>query len=279
MTDGVTFRALAPGDVAAVHALSAEMRWPHRPDDLRLFESIGQGFVGTEAGGAVVAAGMWWPYGEGLATVGMVIVTAGLQGRGIGCGVMTRLIAAAGDRTLRLTATVAGRPLYEALGFRVTGAVAQHQGVASAGAIPPLPAVRPAGPGDRPAILALDGQASGGDRAALLARLLAEGETSVLERDGEVCGYAVCRRFGHGHVVGPIVCRDEADAVALVGPHLQAHHGTFVRVDATVTEGRFVDVLAGSGLASVNHSVQMTRGPAGEPGPARIYGLASQALG
>lgn len=278
LTDVPRLRALSRADLAAAHGLSVDVGWPHRLDDWRLFLEVGHGIVAVDERDRVTATGMWWPFGDGLATIGMVIVAPALQGRGIGRSLMRTLIEAAGDRTVRLTATPAGRPLYESLGFRVTGSNDQHHGIADAAVAAETPA-RAAEDRDWAAIAALDAAAVGGDRTELLRTLRAVGTATVLERDGRVGGYAICRPFGRGHVIGPIVCADDAGAIALATPHVRAHDGRFLRVDAPGGDGPFTAFLAACGLANVDRSVRMTRGTPGEPGAVAAFALASQALG
>ncbi len=269
---------MAAADIDAAHALSVGVGWPHRLEDWRFIHGIGHGIVATDLHDGVNGLGLWCPCGDDVATIGMVIVKPGSQGRGIGRGLMRALIDAAGDRTIRLTATAAGQPLYQSMGFAVTGANTQHQGIVDWHATSVDAAVRQAEDRDWSVMAALDAVATGGDRTRLLQALKAVGTATVLERQSRICGYAICRPFGKGHVVGPLLADADADAIALASPHVRAHASRFLRVDTPKADGPFTAFLVASGLASVDRSALMTRGTLIPSKSAEIYALASQAL-
>ena len=68
-----TLRAIRIEDAASCAELSRRVGWPHRREDWEFVIGLGHGVVG-ERNGELVATGLWWPYGESHATVGMIIV-------------------------------------------------------------------------------------------------------------------------------------------------------------------------------------------------------------
>ena len=130
------------------------------------------------------------------------------------------------------------------------------------------------------AVRALDVAALGAERRAVFAALLAVSTGTVLERDGKVVGFALCRRFGRGHVVGPVVAASETDALALISPHVAAHACQFLRLDTQEAEGPIRDYLEACGLSLFDTGTLMTLGRERPPkGPVRYFGLASHSLG
>src|SRR4029453_11059199 len=80
VSDGVALRSMTAADLGAAHALTDEMRWPHRPAGWRQVFRFGEGVV-AERDGHVVGVGMRWRWGQRHATIGDVVVTGAGPGR------------------------------------------------------------------------------------------------------------------------------------------------------------------------------------------------------
>lgn len=270
------------------HSLSLALGWPYRPEDWQFSAASATGFVAEESG-VVVGTAMCWKFGNDRASLGHVIVSSAHQGRGIGRKLMEIVLEELGPRVTFLHATTAGQPLYEKLGFSVCGTLEQHQGNVSEAFPVTLhdgERLRPGTAADFPVLIELASRACGVERHALLSALLKLGESVVLERDGEIVGFSVLRRFGRGYVIGPVVAlrsRDDVRARALIAYWLSRRAGEFVRIDVP-SETELTDWLSGQGLQRVDSVPKMVRNaPAsahqGAPDPVcRLYAVVSQAM-
>jgi GNAT superfamily N-acetyltransferase len=271
-------------DVDLLHALSISVRWPHRPKDWELLRRVGRGIVAVDGIGRVFGSAMWFPQGDDFATIGLVITTPRAQAQGGGRWLMDQILEQCGDRNLALNATHAAYPLYVSLGFTSEAIVHMRQGEVPE-TLPPLPALvseLSELPSDRLRdIAALDTQAFGSDRTKVLALLSADASIFTLNRGGEIVGYSMCREFGRGHVIGPIVAKNDHDAIHLTAVHLKKLAGRFARVDTRERDGVFAEFLQQSGLVIAETVTTMSKGRRflnrEDNGP-WVYGLASHAL-
>lgn len=274
---------LVEADIAKAHELSIGVSWPHRPEDWQLLLGLGHGIVACDEIGRAVGTAMWFPHGDDFAMIGMLITSPRLQALGAGRWLMQNVFDRCGERDFRLNATRAAYRLYTSLDFKPVGVIFQHQGRAEAPAAPDPAAgwsVRPVSRGDLAVVTALDAAAYGVERRRVVEALMAQSAGSLLEIDGAPAGYALCRSFGRGRVVGPIVAPDDAAAIALTAPHLVEHAGTFMRVDTPQENSAFGAFLQAAGLPVYDTVTTMTLGAHRPPsGAARTFGLASQALG
>lgn len=276
----LTCTPMQPEDVPRLHELSVSVSWPHRAADWDMLLRLGRGWAARDGIGRILGSAMWFPYGAGLASVGMVITSPRLQENGAGRWLMRRVLQETQGRARMLNATKAAFRLYVSLGFRTLATVHQQNGIV--GAVPGFPATaRALRPDDRARIMALDRAALGAARPEVLAAVLDAAEAgTVIERDGQLAGFALIRRFGRGRVVGPVVACDDADALALCGPLIAPHRGEFLRVDTREPEGDFRRFLTTAGIAEYDTVQRMSLEPLPEPqGPGRTYALISQALG
>ena len=285
----LTTADIRDADLSQLHALSIAVGWPHRAEDWQFLLDIGHGLVAVDEIGRLMGSAMWFPQADGFATIGMVITSPRLQANGTGHWLMESILAACEGRNLRLSATRAARRLYTSLDFKPDRTIYQCQGEARIiGEAPDIGArteLRTLTRDDLDAIVALDAEGFGVTRRDVIERLHGQAEAVGLFRDGALVAFSLCRPFGRGHVVGPIVAATDADAIAVVRPHVKAHAGRFLRVDTRFDSGAFASFLGQSGMPVFDTVTAMSKPGAGttfegaDQSPFISYALASQAVG
>jgi GNAT superfamily N-acetyltransferase len=277
----ITLKSLAREELESAHGLSRAVAWPHRLEDWQVMFELGRGFAAVDRDGALQGVAMWWPQGDDFATLGMVIVSPVLQKSGIGRRLMAAIMEAAENRRVQLNATVAGLRLYESFGFVDVGGIHQHNGtlLPSVSAVTGGTAVRALSESDHDALLSLDRRATGVDRSGVLEVLLPLSEVYALDGADGLAGFLLVRDFGRGKLLGPLVAENEENALALLS-HAAVRTGGFLRADIPDDAALLAEWLEGAGLPRVGAVRTMLRGAkVPQPGTARIFGLASQALG
>ena len=282
----LTLVRLGEADIPASTELTRRAGWRFTDADVAPMVAGGRFFGHRAADGDLASSAALFPYGDAMATVGMVIVSPDWQRRGLGRTLTERCLAEwpHEDRPVALVATEQGAPLYAALGFKTTGHVLKMTGTS------PLPEVaggtsatefRPMEAADRAAVFALDRRALGADRHRVLAAKIAQAKGGAVVRDGDgsLTAYGLYVEQPEQRVVGPIIAPDDRTATALVD-YLCAGYGGPVRIDIPESQAAFRRGLEARGFARDDRPPLMLRGGTALPGDRGMwFALAGQALG
>lgn len=263
-------RRLTPRDLSACSDLSEDRGWPREEHKWRLLLTAGKGYGIDDPRGGLVAACVLTEYGPRerphLGAVGMVLVAERHARQGIGRRLMRHIVSAMGTTPLTLYATPYGRPLYEELGFKVTGRSEMLSGHFTPGGSEPRVATRAATAEDLGPILRLDEEVFGADRTLLITRLPAFSDLlRVAVDDGRIVGYAAAWPNMETHVVGPLIARDTETAKALISS-LGARTERPLRTDIDVRHAELLAWAKARGLTSVAMNSVMTYGITELPG-------------
>ncbi|MEK7405771.1 MAG: GNAT family N-acetyltransferase [Acidobacteriota bacterium] len=222
-------RLLLPADIPAAMRLKEAAGWNQTPEDwANLLALEPEGCFALECDGTVAATTTAVCYGKELAWIGMVLTAPEYRGRGFARRLMEHALEFLRGRDvawIKLDATDVGRPLYLKLGFEDESLIERWAGVG----------VGAAGE-DKPgglSHLALDREAFGADRSAVLARLSRWEVASLPD------GYAMGRPGTKAFYFGPCVCRTPEAARELLRCFLARHSG----------ETLFWDILPGNNEA------------------------------
>ena len=278
-------RPLDPADLPACLNLAAGRGWPREDVKWRFALAAGSMFGVDDPGGGLAATVAVTRYEPGLAVIGLLLVAARRGRRGLGQRLTEHALAWAGGRVVYLYATPDGRPLYEALGFRVLDHVTRHTGTFRAG--PPGgrapgdgPVLRPPVPADQAEVLALDRAAFGARRASSLGALarLAD-QVVVVADDRGIAGHGMAWRNLDVLAIGPLVARDDATALALIQTMAAQADGP-VRVDVPARHAGVSRWLAERGVRPAVPDPLMSYQGRTLPGERdQLYALFMQALG
>ncbi|MDO0926887.1 GNAT family N-acetyltransferase [Streptomyces sp. TG1A-8] len=257
-------RRLTLRDLTACADLSEDRGWPREEHKWGFLLAAGKGYGIDDPDGGLVAACVVTEYGSwerlDLAAVGMVLVAARHARRGIGRRLMRHVVSIMGTTPLTLYATPQGRPLYEELGFKVTGRAGMLRGRFTPGGPELRVTTRAATAEDLPSILRLDEEVFGADRTPLVTRLPAFADLLRVAEDGDrLIGYTAAWPNMDTHVVGPLIARDLETAKALIAS-LASRTDRPLRTDIDVRHAELLTWAKARGLTSVAVNTVMSCG-------------------
>lgn len=262
----------------ALHRLSACVGWPHRQSDWEANLETGLGIVAVDEMERVHGSAMCFPYDDRAAAVGMVIANPKLRSSGLAEILAREAVERSGGRRAFLNACQNDVLFYHGLGAKRGEPVFKYEGVLKVNLVACAP-IRDFAPDDFVKVLELDQTSYDADRTEVLSGLLARSDIRVIERAGQVAGFAMRRRFGRGYVIGPITAKRASDAVALATSLLVDLYGQFVRIDTRHNDGVFQQFLGSLGLRCKPDVVTMTFGRYSRIGSPSSYALSSHSTG
>lgn len=201
--------------------------------------------------------------------IGNLVVDRDHRGAGIGSRLFDRALSALrarGVSTIWLTASPAGKTIYEKRGFQEIDRVIRFIG--RGGTPPPLPTdPMQTVPPDIPKI---DGQGWGDDRSTLIGRCIDNG-TLISRGDG----FLLIQGFGDRFQVGPWGSQSQEGGEMLLRMGMGRIGNTNFFIDTLAANSSSMNLLFRTGLRAVGENSLMYLGDPPAWNPRLIYGLAT----
>lgn len=277
---GLEIAPMSLADLDIVLDWAAEEGWNPGLDDARAFHAADtQGFFLARVKGEPVAAISVVNHDAGNAFLGLYLCRPDWRGQGIGMATWTRALEHAGARSVGLDGVAAQEANYAKSGFVRTGASLRHEGFWPAAR---SPEVRSAVAADLPRLFELDAAAGGLDRPAFLNAWLApdqpERATRVLQKDGEIVGFATWRTCREGTKIGPVIAPGTATALDLIADIAAERPNGPLIVDLPEANTALRRALEGAGFTVPFATARMYRGTVPQTGPG-LQAIATMELG
>lgn len=278
MANPVKIRTLRTSDLNFADRVRAQAGWNQTPADWRrLLELEPRGCFLAEGDGVPLGTATTTVYGgDQLAWIGMVLVDEEARRKGVGTALLRHCIGYLKHerrvRCIKLDATPEGQALYEKLGFVAEWGMQRWQASTSGAA----------DSGKNPtdnfsaATFALDSNAFGADRAALLRSLAAD----AIAVKCEISGFGIVRPGARASYLGPLVADSWAHACEWIDPLLAAIPAGEVFWDIPDEQAEAIEFAKRRGYSSVRSLVRMTLdGVVLKEKPGCVFAIAEPALG
>lgn len=205
-------------ELRAVLSWASDEGWNPGISDAEAFHAADpQGFFLTSIDRTPVAAISVVNHDAENAFLGLYICRPEWRAQGLGMATWQKALEHAGTRSIGLDGVPDQESNYRVSGFVKTGSSLRNEGRITG---KPSRDVRPAMASDTEGLIRLDALANGFARPNFMTAWLTEvpqkRATRVLERDGEICGFATWRACQTGTKIGPVVASDTSSALELI---------------------------------------------------------------
>lgn len=256
-----------PGDISLFLELARQEGWLCDPWELEFqLKSFPQGCHVRREAGSPLGFVNSVKY-ESSGWVGNLLVDAESRGRGIGRALMNEAIAAlenSGVRTVWLTASPSGAPLYRSLGFVGADTISRWHSKSR-------PGPEASAAADMNIMAVVDREGWGDGREKLIDLLAGRGELFCSGK-----AFLVRYRYGDGMVLGPWGGSAPEDAASLLeNALLTPDGGEDLYIDVPDGNPHAASLLESAGFKRKGSTLLMFRGETPEYRPGLIYGLAS----
>ncbi|MEX0311905.1 MAG: GNAT family N-acetyltransferase [Tateyamaria sp.] len=269
----IAFRTATERELSTVLGWAADEGWNPGIDDAAAFFAADPGgfFVAVD-GAEPVAAISVVNHTPDFAFLGLYIVRPAHRGKGIGIGLWRHAMAHAGPRCVGLDGVPEQQANYVRSGFTRAGSTTRFEGSVEAAAGSDI---RPATDADIPAMIGMEGAASGVQKRAYMSAWF----TNTLNRRSYCSedGLVTIRKCRVGAKIGPLVALDADSAWRLIRHAAGAFDGPVI-VDVPAQSEALARKCAARGLTPGFETARMYRGPA-ITGSNAVYAVASLELG
>lgn len=283
----LTLEQLSIEDTDGLLQLTTHVQWDYSEQEVHTLLKVGTLFGHRDPSGQIVSSAAILPYGDRLASIGLVIVNERYRGAGLGASLMQACIEAIPEHVpLMLIATTQGEPLYKKLGFQTVSSVYK---LLRDSTVTPLPereapmehSIVPFSEELLPALTRLDESSIGADRKQLMKARVQQADRVMVatKSDGTLVGYGMAVPVSDKLVLGPIVGTDAAMALQLIKA-LAKDASSTLRIDIPEGQEELRDLLLQLGFKPASHPPVMLRNSEQLPPRQDTYfAIASQALG
>ncbi|WP_242224180.1 GNAT family N-acetyltransferase [Bacillus cereus group sp. BfR-BA-01380] len=273
-------------DIPKLIALSASIGWDYDENEINTIMSVGTIYGHKTNQGEIISSAALIPYGNNLASIGMVIVNENYRGYGLGKKLTQACINAVSNKiTIMLVATKEGYPLYEKIGFQSVTCIHKLLNDNNHSFYPIEKNhdydILPLTDSHFTDVCELDRRAVGADRKLFLKSRMKQAKQGVVVRakTGDVIGYGLSIQGPIHLVLGPIVARNHDVATHIIH-HLATGYKGKLRIDVPDGQSSFVTYLEQCGFKKVNQPPVMIKNAITLPRRNHtLYSLASQAFG
>jgi hypothetical protein len=277
-------KRLDKDDIPDLIKLSTSVGWDYDKEEIQTVMSSGQLFGHKDKNGDLVSSGAIIPYGNKLASMGMVIVEKSYRGLGLGKGIVKACVNFLNNETpIMLISTEEGKGLYQRLGFNTVSFV--HKYLCNyysnySDKCDNKYEIIPYSNEYFHQVVKLDESSIGANRNILIRNRINQSKKCLLiKRREDVIGFGISIQTPENLILGPIIAPNDDAAIALINKLSEGHYGKF-RIDVPDGKISFMNYLEKNGFIKVSQPpIMIANASQLPPRNGSLYGIAAQVFG